>query len=591
MGCIIIFTLLLPLAVAKTFIPPTTMVFTGAQQTAFYQEVAQMGLSHRTRIHLQGEGIDHPEDLAEFIKKETWDQIVENCKRPPQIPDPAGGGGLINQQSFQLPARSLMRLKVAAKVALYYRNTARAMTAANMTWVRLNNFQLEMESLLDRKKANDDLTMPIISKTLSITAFFEAYDTYAGEFIGQADCPITWIYRDSVAVAGAVPALDTDQPYSEQHGSVAEEMVHRLSHTHPYFRVDNATGYAQLVTATLGTQYAATISPFKRTRNGRAALNALKAQFAGPAFWDKEVKLMNDFLTGSKWTGTTPFTLHGFLAKHRASFNTLQRCAEHVATELPNERTRVGYLLENIECNDLGVKTALSHIRLDDGATGMRSSFERAVAFLLPTDPVRKRKVKRGAAQISAVGAGNPKAGDGKGDGRSVRFKPTTGKTGVEFRYYKASEFNKLTQEQRTELINHRKENGNYKGAFKSKSKGGNGDKGQLAKGLSKAAVNALIKERETQREKEEEESKAKRTGLIEALRGIIQAEVAAGLGRAGSAASAGAKRLRAASSIASVADAGLERAAVQDEASERHVQSLLDKFQSMGTKARGKSG
>ena len=160
------------------------MVFTVAQQTAFYEDADQMGLSHRTRIHLQGEGINHPEDLAEFTKKEVWDQIAENCKRPPQIPDPAGGGGLVNQQPFQLPARSLMRLKVAAKVAQYYSNTDRPMTAANMTWVRLNNFQLEMDSLVDRKKANNDLTMPVISRTLSITAFFEAYDTYVAEFIG-----------------------------------------------------------------------------------------------------------------------------------------------------------------------------------------------------------------------------------------------------------------------------------------------------------------------------------------------------------------------------------------------------------------------
>ena len=124
----------------------------------------------------------------------------------------------------------------------------------------------------------------VISKTLTVTAFFEAYDTYVNEFIGQANCSLKWIFRDSVAVAAAVPALDTDQPYSIEHGSVAEEMVNRLSHTHPHYRVDNATGYAQLVTATPGTQYAATIAPFKRTRNGRGALTALKAQFAGPAF-------------------------------------------------------------------------------------------------------------------------------------------------------------------------------------------------------------------------------------------------------------------------------------------------------------------
>ena len=43
------------------------------------------------------------------------------------------------------------------------------------------------------------------------------------------------------------------------------------------------------------------------------------------------------------------------------------------------------------ECPDKDVLADLAAIRLDDGAEGMRSDFERAVAFLLPTDPVQKK--------------------------------------------------------------------------------------------------------------------------------------------------------------------------------------------------------
>jgi len=59
-----------------------------------------------------------------------------------------------------------------------------------------------------------------------------------------------------VAVPGVASALEADQPFSTLHGSVSGEMVKRMSHAHPLYRPDNATGYAQLVTATLGTQYA-----------------------------------------------------------------------------------------------------------------------------------------------------------------------------------------------------------------------------------------------------------------------------------------------------------------------------------------------
>ena len=114
--------------------------------------------------------------------------------------------------------------------------------------------------------------------------------------MGKRTAPPAWIYREAVAVDPAAPVLAADQPYSETHGSVAEEMVQRIAHTHPLYRVDNALGYSQLVTPTLGTQYASTIAPFKRTKDERGALAALKVQFAGRAYWDKEVRLSNNFL-------------------------------------------------------------------------------------------------------------------------------------------------------------------------------------------------------------------------------------------------------------------------------------------------------
>ena len=237
------------------------------------------------------------------------------------------------------------------------------------------------------------------------------------------------------------------------------------------------------MTATLGTQYAATIAPFKRAKNGRAALLALKAQFAGPAFWDSQVAACSTFMMNTVWRGTTSFTLHSFLAKHRASFNTMQRCAEHVSVELPNKRTRVGYLLDNVDCNNKDVTTALSHICLDNGPNGMRGDFERAVAFLLPTNPVKRKRVggKRDSAQISAAEGMAPK--------KKTSFKPNIGKTGVELRYYKTKDYKKLNDKQKEELKMWRLENS--QNANKS-NKGGDGSK---SSGMSKADVAALIHE------------------------------------------------------------------------------------------------
>ena len=80
--------------------------------------------------------------------------------------------------------------------------------------------------------------------------------------------------------------------------------------------------------------------------------------------------------------------------------------------EIPRERTRVRHLLENIECNDKDVLAALSSVCLDDNVNRMRNKRERAVAFLLPTDPVKNNK-KRGHDQIYYVSTPRT-AGKGK---------------------------------------------------------------------------------------------------------------------------------------------------------------------------------
>ncbi len=119
-------------------------------------------------MYLGTERIAHPSDLVDFVESEAWDQLIENCKRPPQVPDPANAGQLINQAPFWLPAKSLTRLRIAAKVVEYYVMTSRPLSAANMMWVRLSNFQVEHKTLLSKKKTNDELTIPVISQKLSI---------------------------------------------------------------------------------------------------------------------------------------------------------------------------------------------------------------------------------------------------------------------------------------------------------------------------------------------------------------------------------------------------------------------------------------
>ena len=62
----------------------------------------------------------------------------------------------------------------------------------------------------------------------------------------------------------------------------------------------------------------------------------------------------------------------------------LRRFEEYI----PDERTRVGYLIDTIECSYADVCVAIAAIRLDDTLTVLRNYFDRTVTLLIPVDPV-----------------------------------------------------------------------------------------------------------------------------------------------------------------------------------------------------------
>ena len=54
----------------------------------------------------------------------------------------------------------------------------------------------------------------------------------------------------------------------------------------------------------------------------------------------------------------------------------MQAIAKHVQYQLPNEHSRVGFLLEVIQCSDPGLQAAMASIKADNGPEGMRNMTE-----------------------------------------------------------------------------------------------------------------------------------------------------------------------------------------------------------------------
>jgi hypothetical protein len=221
--------------------------------------------------------------------------------------------------------------------------------------------------------------------------------------------------------------------------------------------------------ATWGTSFAPSIKPFQRAKNGRGAFDAIINQYAGDDKWESEIKAKEAILHTIKWKGQSNYSLEHQSAQHRNSYVLLVACAEHVDYQLPNGHSRVGYLLDSIQNNDPGLQAVMANVRSSKGADGMMSDFEQTIAHIIPYCPVAKKKTlgaKGGVGEISALNSD-------KHDGNISSVGTKNGrwpKPGTHLRNHKHSEYQKLSEDEQSELRKWRSTQGTQGGRRKEKS-------------------------------------------------------------------------------------------------------------------------
>ena len=480
------------------------MVLTAAQTTAFFEDNDQMAIPNATVVELQNEGIQTVDDLEEF-DKDQLDQIAQNLRRP------AGGAA-----AFTFGAKSQRRLLAATNLVKYYTTVGRSLTAANLQWFSImKNFAEQWQSLEERKEEDDPET-PTITKELPIMKWVEAFEDHLERCIGVRCIPMSYVVRDEVVPPAITPAAP-NQAYSLEHGSLEADLVARASHAHGLYRTDNKEVYFKIEEATRSTVYADSIKAFQRGKDGRAAFAALKKQYAGVDKWESTLKEMDSLLHTRKWRGQNSYTLEKFCQHHRNAFVQMQSCAVHVEYQLPNEHTRVGYLLDAIESQDARLLAAIANVRDDKGDgtaanPGKRNDFELAVAYLLPECPVARTKKgagKRTNAEISEVEVGS--VGDSEVEVGSFGEKKGIGKTGVHLRWHKISEFKKLSDEQKEELFQWRKSKSEEKKKTTKKKAKVDGDDVDVSAIISKQLDEKLaeLSKRKKEEKQIDEDAKA----------------------------------------------------------------------------------
>jgi len=249
------------------------MVFTAAQTASFFEDADQMSIPRQTVIQLAVEGIVMVQDLEEF-DDDSLDTLSANLRKPAgTMPDPNDPNRVVPLHGFVFGAKSLKRLKVAAKAVRYYMALGRELTPANMQHSNvLQTFEEEWKSLELRRKDDTPIVPKINPKSSDITRWTESFSDFLHKVVGVRHIPLSYVIRESAAV-GTAPPLMNHKPYSDIHGSVQGELIARASHGHPLYRDDNQKVYGYLEEATRNTMYCGTLKPHQRRRDASHRAN------------------------------------------------------------------------------------------------------------------------------------------------------------------------------------------------------------------------------------------------------------------------------------------------------------------------------
>jgi hypothetical protein len=280
-------------------------LFDAVALTLFLKEANNMGLSHRTRLQLAVEGITEPKDFKKF-EYNGMTAIFTNLLKPPKVPAlgaAAHAAGTLQEiQAYEVSAKSKMSLKGATLFAQFYDNVGRPLDPDNMSWLVIKQFLEQWKALMERKKANHGQP-PKLTKNQAVHKWVDSFNLHLSQKVGVRNAPLDYIVRATAAVDPIPPACQVGYPHSIETGSIDRDLMARMPHNLPLFKVDNGLTFDMIKMSLCGHDVAATIAPLHCRQDGRGALLALQSQHAGKVIYDQLVKDAENILKkkGRSW--------------------------------------------------------------------------------------------------------------------------------------------------------------------------------------------------------------------------------------------------------------------------------------------------
>ena len=174
-----------------------------------------------------------------------------------------------------------------------------------------------LDSLFDKRKNDSSVVPKYDPKTMSLLLHHDLMVEFFAKKVGTRGYALAYVLRsDAVPNPNPSPLLP-NRPYSEEHGSVSNESIARVSHDHPLFSDDNAEVQEYLEEAYVGTYMHPTLKSFSRRKDGRSSWISILEQFMSEERWREELKRQETTTTTRRWKGNSNYTLEKHGAVHR----------------------------------------------------------------------------------------------------------------------------------------------------------------------------------------------------------------------------------------------------------------------------------
>ena len=111
-------------------------------------------------------------------------------------------------------------MKAASELVRYYKSVSIELTATNICWPVIENYEIQRKAIYLRiKQTVPDL--PKIGKTTTVAKWNDSIIVYAGQVFGARKSSLKYLNRSNGGVVMLHPTLVLNRPYSTLAGLVA----------------------------------------------------------------------------------------------------------------------------------------------------------------------------------------------------------------------------------------------------------------------------------------------------------------------------------------------------------------------------------